>query len=1446
MAITINTNVMSLNAQRNLGKSQGSLANSMQRLSSGLRINSAKDDAAGLAISDRMTAQIRGLNQAARNANDGISLAQTAEGALQESTNILQRMRELAVQSANDTNSDSDRASLNDEVTQLKAELDRIAETSEFNGRKVIDGSLEDATFQVGANAGTNQTISFSITSALGKDLSQVGTSIEATVDGTAVRGSSVSGDAFATGDLVVNGKEVTANDGTAASLAAAINLANADGDSTVADIATAVNVQSFEFKDVSLSTTTVGTATEVPGSNDATAGTSTVAFGGAFDFSTVNSATISVDSGPDQVIDLTAVTSQPTLLTALNDGLTGATASVNEAGDLVITSATTGATSTVAAAFTADLDMTPAAGDIDETNGTGIAAGPATSGTLTIGTDAAGGVADGAVTDADFAAITSMSLEIDGNAVDFTAGGFSWANVTDEASFISELNTLGGAQAVDRRFSVAADANGDVAISSATTGAASTVSMLASTGVNISTGATTATAGTAPPATAGTAIIGTSAGTGAAGNVTDGQFANLSGMAMSVNGLGVDFSGMDWDAVSNAATFVQELNDVSDLNNVNRQFTASIDGNGDVRIQSDATGASSAVDITGFTAVAADLSNVANTTEYVGNGAADTAGTAVLGTDDGAGVAAGALTDANFGAITAMSLEIDGVAVDFTQNGFDGTQFDWADVTNEATFISELNALGANQDADRRFTVSTNVNNDVVIQSASTGATSSVDVVSTTGYVLGDGVDTTETAGTSQSGFAVIGTEAGTVAAGNVTDGQFANLSGMAMNVNGLAVDFTTMDWDAVSDTASFVTEMNTLSANQSADRRFTAAVDANTGDVTITSNSTANGSSVDITSSTTVPLDVSNAGNTTEVAGTAPPATAGQTIVGTVGGTAAGNITEAQFASLTSMAMTVDSNAVDFTDMDWGAVTNAATFVQELNDVSALQAANAQFTASIDGNGDVLIQSDTTGVASTVAITAMNGDGLVAATSTTETAGAAADAGSSGEAVLTLDGAGDLTDVSVFSVEINGTTLDVDVSGTTFGGTAGANGAALSDALNADTDFHAAATAAWTGGTTLTITSNSAGTTSTVDFIGMTAINDTGTATAVDGTDPVPTAGSAVINLTGVSAEEIGNINTIGLSVDGEAIDTSSIDFDTVSSGATLADALNTFGQSLGADAPAASFTAAWDAGTSTVTITSDTTGTDSLVELTAGASGLQTNGKYSLELDGQEVDMSSVVTDNLVSAADVASAINADTNVNADFAANVNSETGELEISRRNDSADFTLRETVDADADTVADDTVTPAVDAGLVGINSTESEALVGQISISTFSDATFEGDGFANSGLNTAGNATTTIDEISVATREDAWVAIESVDAALSDVDTIRGGLGAVQNRFESTIANLNNVAENLSAARSRILDADIAMETSAMTKNNILQQAGVSILAQANQAPQLALSLLG
>ena len=154
MALVINTNVLSLNAQRNLTTSGNQLATSLQRLSSGLRINSVKDDAAGLAISDRMTTQISGLNQAVRNANDGISLAQTTEGALQEVTNNLQRIRELAVQSTNASNSASDRAALDAEVQQRLSEVTRIATQTNFNGMKVLDGSAKELSFQVGANVG--------------------------------------------------------------------------------------------------------------------------------------------------------------------------------------------------------------------------------------------------------------------------------------------------------------------------------------------------------------------------------------------------------------------------------------------------------------------------------------------------------------------------------------------------------------------------------------------------------------------------------------------------------------------------------------------------------------------------------------------------------------------------------------------------------------------------------------------------------------------------------------------------------------------------------------------------------------------------------------------------------------------------------------------------------------------------------------------------------------------------------------------------------------------------------------------------------------------------------------------------------------------------------------------------------------------------------------------
>jgi flagellin len=209
MPQVINTNVASLNAQRNLTTSQGQLATALQRLSSGLRINSAKDDAAGLAISERFTTQIRGLNQAVRNANDGISLAQTAEGALSEAGNSLQRIRELAIQSANSTNSASDRRALNAEAQQLLAELQRNAQTTQFNGQNILDGSFSSAQFQVGANA--NQVISFGIQ---GASTNQLGAY---QVTGGAVTAAAFDGASFEINDIEIGVSSQTSQAGVTA-----------------------------------------------------------------------------------------------------------------------------------------------------------------------------------------------------------------------------------------------------------------------------------------------------------------------------------------------------------------------------------------------------------------------------------------------------------------------------------------------------------------------------------------------------------------------------------------------------------------------------------------------------------------------------------------------------------------------------------------------------------------------------------------------------------------------------------------------------------------------------------------------------------------------------------------------------------------------------------------------------------------------------------------------------------------------------------------------------------------------------------------------------------------------------------------------------------------------------------------------------------------------------
>lgn len=266
MAAFINTNIASLNAQRNLNTSQSGLTTALQRLSSGLRINSAKDDAAGLAISDRMTSQIRGMNQAARNANDGVSLAQTAEGDLQQIGNNLQRMRELTVQSANASNSASDRAALQGEVVQLRQEIDRVAANSSFNGVKLLDGSFSAQTFQVGANNTSNDKIT--VSSIASSRTASLGISYSAAVTGAATTA------ALTAGSITINGSAVNAsvagnqNGQTAASafsIAQAINSSStgvtATANATAVTGAAATLSSALASGDLTINGVTVGAA---------------------------------------------------------------------------------------------------------------------------------------------------------------------------------------------------------------------------------------------------------------------------------------------------------------------------------------------------------------------------------------------------------------------------------------------------------------------------------------------------------------------------------------------------------------------------------------------------------------------------------------------------------------------------------------------------------------------------------------------------------------------------------------------------------------------------------------------------------------------------------------------------------------------------------------------------------------------------------------------------------------------------------------------------------------------------------------------------------------------------------------------------------------------------------------------------------------------------------
>lgn len=390
----INTNIASLNAQNNLNKSQNDLQTSLQRLSSGLRINSAKDDAAGLAISDRMTSQIRGLNQAVRNANDGISLAQTAEGALSESGNILQRMRELAIQSANDTNSASDRANLQKEVAQLQSELNRIADTTTFNSKNILDGSFTAAKFHVGANA--NETINVSIGGARATDMGAQQVSANTNV-GTALAGSA---------DLATE-----ANNGVAAQVLTINGLASGTANVVLGDAASDIADK------VNLASGTTGVTATASTSVDLAA----MSHAGTVSFDLSSANTAGVVGSAITISASVTTTDVSSLAQAINDvaATTGITAELSDTG--------------------AGLTLTNANGEdiqIENFANTGNAASTMTAGVATLTTGAA--TADSIIVGGTVAFDSSSSFTMSTDTGTTVLAGASVASALDSVADVN------------------------------------------------------------------------------------------------------------------------------------------------------------------------------------------------------------------------------------------------------------------------------------------------------------------------------------------------------------------------------------------------------------------------------------------------------------------------------------------------------------------------------------------------------------------------------------------------------------------------------------------------------------------------------------------------------------------------------------------------------------------------------------------------------------------------------------------------------------------------------------------------------------------------------------------------------------------------------------------------------------------------------------------------
>lgn len=1389
----INTNIASLTAQRNLDRSQSDNQQALSRLSSGLRINSSKDDAAGLAISTRFTSQIRGLNVAIRNVGDGVSLAQTADGALGTMTDNLQRIRELAIQSANATNSDVDREALQAEVEQLVAEISRTGEQTTFNGINLLDGDF-NATFQIGANVG--ETVSFGI-SELTADSLGGGTSA-----GVSAVGSS---SALNNGDLVINGVVIGAS--TAADDAASTTDAAA---SAIAKAA-AINKRSDETNVSAQVLTNVATGTamqEASGGANATSGA--IVLNGV----EISIATGDVDSTADRAAVMTAINarSAETGVVAVDSGSAQGGVTLEAAdgrnisleflsdGSNNLTAASTGLTSNSVTTGGYTLTSTDGASPVVVTAGTGSLANAG----LVEGSFSANTAAVNSTSRSSRAEVTSdvgdtgpvAATITGGESVDLSNANFSagdttfdltisgatstyedqTATVTLNGDFrnqslddlVAEINSdlsgniaaeafvLDGDKLAFRRTSAEA---GDLQLGNFTTGSVpgGTTTIIASLGLQatdtIGAGTvldsdTNAVRGGQAGRAALTATPAVAASIASDGDILDGA----TGLAQ------FDFSGAgdqaQFDIVVAGAT------------------TASDNGTYTVTVDTDFTNALYA----DFATDSEDRQRVLDELNA-----------------DLANAGAGDVLEAKFDpSVTRLVFERKTAE---TGGSVEITNY----VASGATSTTDItNAFGFTTD---RISTDGTANSTVGADAKAPGASDAVG-----GTAIGIDTDSSLIDGgianaTTDAFTAFATAAAASVTAGGATDTDFSDSAaiytgtGAAATADfsgaGNALSFTLTDANGNSDNIVYSDDATNVAG-------LAAALDAlvvNATDITITES----GGELVFTSTSTgraAEVTISNLVEGAEASGLADGSTYG-------GGESSFTVND----GTTSVNVSLTTN-----------LTDADGVAAEIN--SQLLAGGSSIVAT-NGGGTLSFASTATGSDSTVVISSV-------------TEGNANTGFVNG---LTSGTDGDYN----FTFELDGVeqTVDLRGAGTVTGAGGGTVIATYLDSISGLTASYNASTNQFTVGATNGTSDLQLvdGTDSALEYLGLSAGTYAHTP-AVTGTETQ-------------AAVELSALNEGDLKINGVTIGSSSAASDTASS--SLADSSDKAASGI---AIAAAINAA-----------STETGVSATVNSTVVNGGEDASATTARNADGDQgqVYINGFATGTLVLSED------AETN-RTDAISAINQISGQTGVVA-SDAGGYIRLTAGDGRNISVAIDNLGTSFEGANIGLSASQSgiaeadfsgdgvsfasiaETTASTVTLSSakefnISAGTNGTEGLAGLGLvaGTYGGAEDGqfLKDIDISSVEGAEAAILALDNAIATVSSQRAGLGAIQNRLESTVGNLTVTAENLTAANSRITDADFAVETAELSRSQVLQQAGISILAQANASSQQVLSLLG